>query len=81
MVSLTLQRNPQIVGSIINGNDRVSNGVIHVVDTLLFPYQSSDITTVLDRYSALNTPGTPAFRYFNNKFKSFSIRSIKKIIF
>lgn len=73
VVSLALQRNPQIVGSITNGNDRVSNGVIHVVDTLLFPYQSSDITTVLDRYSALNTPGTPAFSQFIEVLRSTGV--------
>jgi hypothetical protein len=60
---LAIQSNPQISANIINGNARVSIGVIHVIDALLYPYASQDITLILDKYSNVNTPGAPAFRY------------------
>jgi hypothetical protein len=54
--------NPSIRTNIVNGDARVSNGVIHIVDQLLTQTVSADITSLLDRYSNANAPGSPAFR-------------------
>jgi hypothetical protein len=61
-VTLKFSSNPAIRTTVVNGNSRVSNGVIHIVDKPLSLIASSDITTILDKYSTLNSPGSPAFR-------------------
>ena len=78
---LSLQSNPQVSASIINGNARVSNGVIHVVDALLFPYASSDITAILDKYSNMNSAESPAFSQFVDALRSTGIfNDLKQIM-
>ena len=48
--------------TILNGNDRVSNGVIHIVDRAITSLESTDITSMIEKYSRVNTPGSPAFK-------------------
>ena len=73
IVSLHLSSNPSIRTSVINGNSRVSNGVIHIVDRALTAVSSSDITGLLERYSSQNMPNQPAFNQFVDALRSTGI--------
>ena len=51
-----------IRATIINGNDKVSNGVIHIIDRAITSLESNDITTMIEKLSRYDNPGSPAFR-------------------
>lgn len=72
-VVLSLQSNPSIRATIVNGNDLVSNGVIHIVDKPLTLFTTSDITGLLEKYSTMNGPGQPAFNQFVDALRSTGI--------
>jgi hypothetical protein len=48
-VILSVQSNPSLSTRIINGNHRVSNGVVHIVDRVLVPFILQDINFLLDK--------------------------------
>ena len=63
-VFLQVQGKTNIQARIVDGNSRVANGVLHVVDRPLIQYINPDITNVLDKYaSAQAGTGSPSFRY------------------
>jgi uncharacterized surface protein with fasciclin (FAS1) repeats len=72
-VVLSLQSNPSIRATIVNGNDLVSNGVIHIVDKPLTLFTTRDITGLLEKYSNMNGPGQPAFSQFVDALRSTGI--------
>ncbi|CAF0733711.1 unnamed protein product [Brachionus calyciflorus] len=73
IITLQLANNPSIRTSITKGNSRVSNGVVHVVDRALSSVSSSDITSLLEKYSAANMPNQPAFNQFVEALRSTGI--------
>jgi hypothetical protein len=64
IVSLSFAQNPSIRTRITSGNNRVMNGVIHVVDKALTTLSTMDIASLLDKVSTINNPGSPAFNQF-----------------
>jgi len=72
-VVFSLQSSPSIRSMIINGNDLVSNGVIHIVDKPLSQMTSTDITGLLEKYANINGPGQPAFSQFVDALRSTGI--------
>jgi hypothetical protein len=63
-VVLHVQGKTSIQARIIDGNSRVANGVLHVVDRPLIQYINPDITNVLDKYAnAQAGTGSPSFRF------------------
>ena len=69
IVSLQAQANPSIRTTIVNGNDRVSNGVVHIVDKPLVLAGNVDITAIL----SANNAGSPAFSQFVDALRSTGI--------
>jgi uncharacterized surface protein with fasciclin (FAS1) repeats len=69
-VTLSSSRNPSLRTTITNGNSRVSNGVIHVVNKALI--EGGDITQFLQQY-AQGTGGSPAFNQFVDALASTGI--------
>jgi hypothetical protein len=65
--------NPAIRTTIVNGNSRVSNGVIHIVDKPITQLSTSDITVILDKYSNVNNAGSPAFSQFVDALRSTGV--------
>ena len=61
-VSFQVQNMPSVQTRIVNGNYRVANGVVHIVDKPLMQYVNPDITVVLDKYTSSNTNGLPSIR-------------------
>lgn len=61
-VTLQVQGKPNLQARILDGNTRVANGVIHVLDRPLMQYVNPDITNVLDKYSTSQSSGTQSFR-------------------
>lgn len=72
-VGFYLASNQAIRTTIVNGNSRVSNGVIHIVDRALTDVSSSDITSLLDKFSTQNTANSPAFSQFVDVLRSTGI--------
>lgn len=72
-VTLHLSGNEAIRTKIVNGNSRVSNGVVHIVDRALTTASVSDITILLERYSSQNMPNQPAFNQFVDALRSTGI--------
>ncbi|RNA17339.1 adhesin [Brachionus plicatilis] len=74
-VSLHLSGNEAVRTRIVNGNSRVSNGVVHIVDRVLSLTGVMDITAFLERYSAQNMPNQPAFNQFVKELRDTGIFS------
>ena len=72
-VRLHMVGNEAIRTRIVNGNSRVSNGVVHVVDRLLTSTAFVNIATLLERYSSQNMPNQPAFNQFVDALRSTGI--------
>lgn len=72
-VTLSLANNQAIRTTITNGNSRVSNGVIHIVDRALTSISTSDIASLLEKYASQNTPNQPAFNQFVEALRSTGI--------
>jgi hypothetical protein len=51
---------PTVQTRIIDGNIRVANGAVHIVDRPLMQYLNPDISAVLDKYST--TSSLPSIR-------------------
>lgn len=58
-----------VVATIVDGNDRVSNGVIHIINKPLLQDGNVDINAILNS----NNPGTPAFSQFVDALRSTGI--------
>ena len=61
-VGLKSQSNSMIRTTIINGNDKVSNGVIHIVDRAITTMESYDITSLIEKSANYDQPGSPRFK-------------------
>lgn len=72
-VVLSLQTNPSIRAKIVEGNDLVSNGVIHIVDKPLTLFVPMDVSQVLEKYSSLADPNKPALNQFVDALRSTGI--------
>ncbi len=72
-VVFSLQSNPSVRSRIVNGNDLVSNGVIHIVDKPLTLFTTMDVSAVLEKYAAVQGPGQPAFSQFVDALRSTGI--------
>lgn len=72
-VVFTMQANPSVKARIVDGNDLVSNGVIHIIDKPLTLFTSSDIAGLLEKYSSMNSPEQPAFSQFVDALRSTGI--------
>jgi uncharacterized surface protein with fasciclin (FAS1) repeats len=72
-VVLSLQANPSVRATIVDGNDLVSNGVIHTIDKPLSLFRSTDITGLLEKYANIQGPGQPAFSQFVDALRSTGI--------
>lgn len=59
-VTLQVSQVQSIKTTIVSGNSRVSNGVIHIVDKQISHITANDITSLLDRYA--NNQGGPLFK-------------------
>jgi len=72
-VVFSMQANPSVKAKIVDGNDLVSNGVIHIIDKPLTLFTSSDIAGLLEKYSSMNSPDQPAFSQFVDALRSTGI--------
>jgi len=72
-VTFQLQLNQAVKSTIINGNDLASNGVIHVVDKPLTLITPLDVTLLLEKYSNVNSPSSPAFNQFVEALRNTGI--------
>jgi hypothetical protein len=73
VVTLSPVQNPSIVSRITYGNTRVMNGVVHVVDKPLAYLANYDITSILDKYATINSPGIRPFNQFVDILRSTGI--------
>ena len=48
--------------NIVSANDRVTNGVIHIIDRPITIFINSNISVILDKYATSNSAGSPAFK-------------------
>lgn len=56
--------NPTVISRITYGNIRVMNGVVHIVDKPLSYLAPYDVTSILEKYASINSPGIRPFNQF-----------------
>lgn len=72
-VILSLQTNPTLSTRIINGNNRVSNGVVHIVDRVLVPFIQQDINFLLDKLAQSQSTLGASYSQFLSLLQSTGI--------